>query len=434
MIKPSLFFALIVAAIGTVCASVCRADLPVVTVLHTFGPGGPSDLTPSHSANSDGARPEAPLVQGADGTLYGTTSTGGAHGTGVVFKISADGSGYTVLHSFGPLDGLFTNDTNADGGRPSGALVIGSGALYGVTAAGGPKGSGTVFKLQPDGSGFTVLRSFDPKGELYHNDGGASPLGLTLGAGGTLFGAAELGGEGRGLIFRMLPSGKNFHIIHSFDDPVSVEGVSINDGGAIPSAAVTLGTDGTLYGTTNIGGTAGYGIIYKMDADGKRFTVLHTFRRKDGGYKNTGAFPSGPLTLGPDGFFYGCTRQGGLSDGGIAYKISTDGAVFTVLHTFSDPSFENADGALPAGPLVFGSGGSLYGVSGGGGETGSGTLFKVNTQGTKFFTLHDFSAAADGSSPTSLMPGRDGSLYGVSTNGGANGNGTIFRVTFPKSK
>lgn len=433
MIKFCFPFFLLLAALGGFCSLAYRADLPAVTVLHTFGPGGLGDLTPLHNANSDGARPEAPLVQGADGTLYGTTSTGGAHGTGVVFKIGADGTGYTVLHSFGSLDGLFTNDTNADGGRPSGALVLGKdGTLYGVAAVGGPKGSGTVFSLKPDGSRFMVLHSFDPKGDLYHNDGGASPLGLTIAADGTLFGVAELGGEGRGLIFRMMPNGKNFHVIHSFDDPEQ-EG-NINDGGAIPSAAVTLGPDGTLYGTTSIGGTAGNGVVYKMEVDGKRFTVLHTFRRKDGDYKNNGAFPNSSLMLGPDGFLYGCTRQGGASDGGIVYKISTDGAIFTVLHTFSDPSSENADGTLPAGPLVFGSGGYVCGVAGGGGETGGGTLFKVKAQGTKFFTLHDFSAAAEGSSPTGLTPGRDGSLYGVSTNGGANGNGTIFRVTFPKSK
>ena len=135
----------------------CRADLPAVTVLHTFGPGGPGDLTPAHDVNPDGAEPEAPLVQGPDGTLYGTAASGGAHGTGTVFKISADGSGFTLLHSFGPLDSLFTNDTNADGGRPSGALIIGKdGALYGVTALGGPKGSGTVFRMAPDGSGLVV--------------------------------------------------------------------------------------------------------------------------------------------------------------------------------------------------------------------------------------------------------------------------------------
>ena len=174
----------------------CRADLPALTVLHTFGPGGAGDLTPSHDANLDGARPEAPLVQGADGTLYGTASSGGLHGTGVVFKISANGAGFTLLHSFGPLDALFTNDTNPDGGRPGGALVIGKdGALYGVTAVGGPKGSGTVFKLNTDGSGFTVLRSFDPKGELYHNDSGASPLGLTLGADGMLLASQSLAGK-----------------------------------------------------------------------------------------------------------------------------------------------------------------------------------------------------------------------------------------------
>ena len=432
MIHPRFLFAVLLTTTSTFCIPVCRADLPAVTVLHTFSPAGRDDLVPAHHANADGAEPDAPLVQGLEGTFYGTTSSGGAHGTGTVFKISADGTGFMLLHSFGALDALFTNDTNPDGGRPSGALVIGKdGALYGVTAIGGPKGSGTVFKLHSDGSRFTVLRSFDPKGELYHNDGGASPLGLTLGADGTLVGVAELGGEGRGLIFKMAMNGKNFHVIHSFDDPVQ-EG-NVNDGGAIPSAAVTFGPDGLLYGTTNIGGTAGYGVLYKMQTDGKRFTVLHTFRRKDGDYKSNGAFPSGPLALGPDHSFYGCTRQGGASDGGITYKMNADGTGFRVLHTFTAPGSGGADGWSPSAP-VLGTDGRLYGVSAGSGDTGQALLFKVAPDGMKFFLTHHFSEEEGTGANAGMTLGHDGNLYGVSTNGGANGSGTIFRVTLPVAK
>ena len=435
MIKLHLRFAVFLTALSAVCPFACRADLPTLTVLHTFSPGGPGDLTPSHDANQDGAKPEAPLVQGPDGAFYGTTPSGGAHGTGVIFKINADGTGFIVLHSFGPLDALFTNDANADGCRPTGAIVIGKdGALYGVAGQGGPKGSGTVFTLNKNGSGFKVLHSFEAKGDLYHNDGGADPLGLTVGPGQTLYGVAELGGEGRGLVFKMTQDGKEFHVLHTFDDATYNGSVNVNDGGAIPSAAVIIGDDGALYGTTNIGGREGYGVIYKIEVGSRRCSILHNFRRKDGDYKNNGAFPDGPLRKGPNHFLYGCTRQGGASDGGIVYKISQDGTAFTVLRTFSDPYSDNENGDHPAGPLAFGTDGYLYGLSGGGGEAGAGTLFKVTLDGAKFFTLHDFTIIEGGYTRTGLTLGRDGNLYGVSTNGGANKTGTIFRVTFPAAK
>ena len=411
----------------------CHADLPTLTVLHTFELSGPGDLTPSHNANSDGSRPDAPLTQGPDGAFYGTAPEGGTHGTGVIFKINPDGTGFTLLHSFGPLASLFGNETNADGGRPNGALVFGKdGTLYGATGQGGPDGSGTVFKMNPNGSGFTVLHSFEPKGELYHNEGGADPLGVTLGADGTLYGVAELGGDGRGLIFKLTPDGKKFQVIHGFDDPESHD--NSNKGGAIPSAVPVIGPGNILYGTTNIGGNTGYGIIYKMDIDGKHFTILHQFQRKGGDYKNNGVFPNGPLTLGTDGFLYGCTRQGGAFDSGAAYKMSADGAAFMVLHTFSDYNLGSTDGSLPYGPLVFSTDGHLYGLTSVGGEIGIGTLFKITADGAKFFTLHDFSPAEGGGAQAGLTLGRDGNLYGLSTNGGANKTGTIFRVTLPAAK
>jgi len=401
-----------------------RADLPALTVLHTFAPAGPDDMTPAHHANAEGARPEAPLVQDRDGALYGTATDGGIHGTGAVFRVETNGTKFAVLHSFGPLDTLFGNDTNPDGARPSAALVCGKeGTLYGVTTLGGPGGSGTVFRLNPDGTGFRVLRSFEAKGDLYHNEGGASPLGLTLGPDSLLYGVAALGGSGRGLLFRLTTDGKNFSVLHSFSNP-DYDG-NVNTGGSIPTAAIIFGPENCLYGTTNTGGKHGYGVLYKVNADGKHFTVLHEFERK---VKDNGVFPSGPLVFGPDGALHGATRQGGDADAGTLYKISTDGTVFTLLHTFSAVRADSADGSLPGGPLVFGSDGFAYGVSGIGGRAGNGILYKINTVGTKFFALHDLSAAEGGGS-TGLTRGADGNLYGVSANGGVNRTGTLFRIT-----
>ena len=425
--RSFLLFALLLSISNLILP--CHADLPTLTVLHTFAPGGSGELTPSHEINLDGSRSEGLLVQGHDGAFYGTTTTGGAHGTGVIFKISADGSSFAVLHSFGPLGTLFVNDTNADGCYPMAALVCGKdGTLYGAATQGGPGGSGTVFKLSPDGSGFAVLHSFEAKEEMFHNSGGASPLGLTLGPDSALYGVAELGGSGRGLLFRLTTDGGNFRVLHSFDN-VDPDG-NVNEGGSIPSAAVVFGHDSLLYGTANIGGRSGCGVIFRMGPDGKHFTVLHNFQRK---VSSNGVFPSGSLTLGTDSTLYGSARQGGGADGGILYKINANGTGFTILHTFSNPSTQSGDGWRPSG-LVFGSEGMLYGVSAGAGENGGALLFKIRPEGAKFFLVHNFSPEEGSGNDTGLILGSDGNLYGVSTNGGANKTGTIFRVTLHPAK
>ena len=412
----------------------CRAA--PLTVLHTFSAGGLDNMRAADHKNADGARPDAPLLQGRDGALYGTTPSGGASGTGTVFKINPDGTGFALLHSFGPLDALFVNASNWDGAWPGGALVqAADGTLYGTATQGGPKGSGTVFTLKPDGTGFKVLHAFGAKGELYANGDGARPVGLTLGGDGLLYGAAVLGGrDGKGLVFRLNPDGAGFQALHLFRSLSA--GGNKNDGGALPTAAPVFGRDGALYGTTNIGGKSGYGIVYRLTADGKRFEVLHQFQRRGPGFEANGVFPQGPLTPSLDGSLYGGTHQGGADDGGILFKIGQDGAGFTVLHTFLR---SGDDGWLPGAAPLLGTDGRLYGVAGAGGVNGSGTLFWASPDGLKFVVLHDFAAPdaayhnADGAYPRAgLLQGRDGALYGVAAGGGPEGTGTVFRLVPPQ--
>jgi uncharacterized repeat protein (TIGR03803 family) len=107
-------------------------------VIHTFGAPG------------DGAHPRGTLFQGTDGALYGLTSAGGTTGSGVIFKLTTDGNGYTILHQFGGAPN--------DGANPMGTLVPDVGnVLYGTTFLGGNTGNGTIFKINPDGSGYNTL-------------------------------------------------------------------------------------------------------------------------------------------------------------------------------------------------------------------------------------------------------------------------------------
>jgi uncharacterized repeat protein (TIGR03803 family) len=185
--------------------------------------------------------------------------------------------------------------------------------------------------------------------------------------------------------------------------------------GSNPTTGLVQGFDGNLYGTTDAGGTIGWGTAFKITNDGQ-LTSLYSFSLTDG---------SGPLklTLGTDGFFYGPTIQAGLYGWGTLVKISPDG-VFTKLHDFT----HRADGARPASPLVQTADGNFYGVTGLGGANNKGTVFRMTPAG-KVVTIYNFAGSTDGASPSAgLAQGRDGNLYGTTPGGGANKVGTIFRL------
>jgi uncharacterized repeat protein (TIGR03803 family) len=155
------------------------------TVIHSFGAG------------TDGEEPQAALVQGKDGFLYGTTPYGGTNQEGMIFKLSTDGSVYTDIYDF-----LAYPDTS--GASPTAPLVQGNdGALYGTASGsgGGGYGVGTVFKLNTDGSGFTVLYTFL---DTAYANGSEPEAALLQGKNGSFYGTTESGGDlGFGTIFAL---------------------------------------------------------------------------------------------------------------------------------------------------------------------------------------------------------------------------------------
>jgi len=151
-------------------------------------------LLKSFGTPGTGGYPVAGLLQGSDGALYGTAQSGGSLGNGTVFKLNPDGTGFTVLKNF---------DSSTTGGYPQAGLLQGTdGALYGTASQGGSLGYGTVFKLNPDGTGFTVLKNFDNS-----TTGGYLHAGLLQGTDGALYGTAYQGGSsGVGTVFRLVLS------------------------------------------------------------------------------------------------------------------------------------------------------------------------------------------------------------------------------------
>jgi uncharacterized repeat protein (TIGR03803 family) len=168
---------------------------------------------------------------------------------------------------------------------------------------------------------------------------------------------------------------------------------------------------------------------------GQTFTNFHHFTSLNNQGVNTdGAYPTGDLIL-VGGAFYGTTSQGGTTGRGTVFKVNTNGTGFVVLHNFStsDSSGKNSDGAYPLSGLALG-GNTLYGTASGGGSAAAGTVFKINVDGSGFATLHSFTANdpatgtnSDGSAPWARLILSNGILYGTATQGGNAGLGTVFK-------
>lgn len=187
--------------------------------------------------------------------------------------------------------------------------------------------------------------------------------------------------------------------------------------GREPFAALIQGSDGNFYGTTTSGGT-GDGTIFQITPAGVE-TVLHSFA---GG--SDGSQPQAGLLQGSDGNFYGTTLYGGGNNAGTVFKLTSAG-VETVLYSFGG----GGDGSLPYGSLTQGSDGNLYGTTHSGGANGNGTVFKITLVGQET-VLYSFANGGDGSQPYGgLIQGIDGNFYGTTTAGGTNNIGTVFKIT-----
>jgi len=356
----------------------------------------------------------SPLLQDAQGRLLGSRLTGGANGMGEVFRTEENGSGFTPLHEF-PV-------TASDGKTPAGLLLAGDGQLYGGTVAGGTGGlfgdHGVLYRMNTDGSGYTILRHLDTQ-----SDGRQMLAALLQDTHGVLYGVLRNGGTatlaegGNGTVFRMNTNGTGFTVLHVFISPVIIP--SSTDG-YDPKDALIEGPDQMLYGTTYQGGTARRGTVFRIGKDGSGYQIIRHFQ-SDG----TGSHPESRLLYGSDGYLYGTTdssspttavviyklkpdgseyrvlgkfggarlRQGAFvempdgllygtaSDGGrpipasgYLFRIAKDGGDFEVLHEFL-PTAPN--GRSPWGGFLKGRDGALYGTTLAGGANGGGTIFKL---------------------------------------------------------
>jgi uncharacterized repeat protein (TIGR03803 family) len=391
--------------------------------------GGRETVLYSFSGGLDGAQPQAGLLADASGALYGTAEVGGGSSDdGTVYKLTPSKSGYaeTILHTF--VGG------NDDGAYPFGALVADTtGALYGSTLYGGPADNGTIYKLTPSGTTYVVSFLYGFNGG---NDG-ANPLGaLILDKHGALYGTTQNGGaSGFGIVFKLTRSGSAYkrHILHVFRG---------GKDGATPRAKLLPSQSGALYGTTlngggagcDFSGQAGCGIVYELLPSGRKYKEIVLYRFQGG---KDGANPYGDLIADSNGVLYSTTgRGGGTGCGGTGcgtvFKLTPNpSGTYTesVLYRFKGGN----DGLGPTAGLVAGANGALYGTTILGGTANNGTVYVMTPSGPGFkhSVLHRFEGSpSDGStSGADLIFGADGALYSTTQGGGNSGSGTVFRMT-----
>jgi uncharacterized repeat protein (TIGR03803 family) len=272
---------------------------------------------------------------------------GGCFSRGTVFKLDPKTGGTEVLHSFG--------GAAQEGWHPQGCLSIGpDGTLYGTTFSGGASDGGTVFRVGCAGNGYQVLYSFGCDETAPRHAAGD----LVIGSDGWLYGATVFGGQfGFGTVFRLDPGAATCEILHSF-------GQGSRDG-LMPRGGLAL-RDGIIYGTTSDSASQrGYGTVFKLNTDGRKYCILHRFNY------GTAMFPRGGVVVGPDGALYGTTARG-QDCCGTVFRLNPDGSGFAVLHPFS----ELPDGVrAPAGPLLLTSDANLCGIAQCGGSENWGAVF-----------------------------------------------------------
>jgi uncharacterized repeat protein (TIGR03803 family) len=324
------------------------------------------------------------LAQGRDGSLYGTTTQGGANSRGAIFKSTLNGT-VTLLHSFNLTDGA----------SPQGGLTLAAdGNFYGATPSGGTDSAGVIFKITSSGT-FTVIYNF-----TRGTDGGFPKISPVPGNDGALYGTTGVGGS---IFYKVTTAGVL---------------TPLGSLSAETYGPLTLSTDGKFYGVTNVGGTNNVGTAFSVTTTGVVKTIFNFAA-------STGSLPYGPLMLSADGNFYGTAYTGGSLGGGVVYKLTPTG-VYTVLHSFNNT--DRSQGLNPTTGLIQGSDGFLYGVTSGGGAHLFGTMFKIKTDSTGYADILDFDGSHGAVPYSQPLLHTNGTIYGQTNAGGAHNDGVIYSL------
>ncbi len=366
-----------------------------------------------HFRTSEGKNPMGNLIQATDGYLYGTTQSGGDMDGGTIFRLKPDGTAFKVIYNLSALTGKAPRGgvTQADNGK-----------LYGIAPVGGFYGSGTIFSINTDGSGFSVLFHLNDQAPVRS---GVSLVGeLVQGPDGFLYGAARFGGDftygtlfkintdgsgftkivnfngtttgmvpasdvlfstngkvygmtaggglhAQGTIYAVNPDGTNYVQIFSFEDTNSESSPL----GSHPFGKLTEGNDGFLYGCTAQGGSNGKGTIFKVDKNGTGFQILVNLDAR-------ASYPAyGPLVESTPGDFFGMTSMGGNANKGAIFKVNSSGD-FRIISDFPQEQ------TSPRNLISDTAGDYYYGITQANSLETGGSIFRVSASGASYMLLY----------------------------------------------
>lgn len=384
---------------------------------------------------TDGSAPVGTGLVALNGELYGTTGTGG-DGSGCNGSNSGCGTAFEFDPSTGVERPIYSFQGNSDGAIPRGSLIVVNGTMYGVTYHGGGTATGCG---DYHGLGCGTLYTITTSGaenvlHVFNAAGdGHNPYAAVVNVNGTLYGTTPLGGtasSGSGTVYSYNVATRNEAVVHSFSGGTD---------GASPDDDLTY-AGGRLYGVTEYGGagsgalcvSTGCGTVFAIKTSTGQESVLHVFT---GG--SDGAFPDSGGLVYDNGVLYGTTggaltKRCRLPCGNVfALNISTGNV--TALHTFKG----GTDGMGPFGDLLLFKR-YLYGTTTAGGGSGCstkyakgcGTIFRVSTSGSGYTVLHRFKGGTvDGWFPQTNLMAFHGAIYGTTYYGGPNAYGTIFAIT-----
>lgn len=361
------------------------ANTGEITILHAF-----------QRNDNNGMRPNAAPLIVNDTVLYGTTTDGGVHNQGVLFRYDITNNIFYKLTDF---------NGSALGERPEGQLTLASdGYLYGTTSFGGINNDGTIFRHNLTNAETEKVADFDK------DVSGEHPVSKLVEVNGYLIGTCENGGVNeKGTIFSYNLSAEELHPLLSFSTP---------EGPAHPRSRVTKGAGNTFYFVSTKGGTHNNGVLAKYDLSTGDLTSLHDF-----GDHEDGRRPQSKLHIDEEGVIYGMTTEGGRYNRGIVFRYDTTTSTYEKKWDFEGNYF----GSRPKRELIYNDHQEkIYGFADGG-HYNEGILFSADPSTNEYGIAHHFSYVTDGASPLGrTVKGREGQLYGVCSSGGENEAGTLW--------
>lgn len=397
--------------------------LAVVLAIPSTAQAQTFDVLYNFTGGLDGAGPWGPLAMDKTGSFYiGTMSGGNNTDSGAASKLKSL-SGNWLLQPLYDFNGGI-----GDGFQPQ-LVVAPNGVVFGATQAGGPANCGMVFQLSPGPTVPPTALAPWSKTILHMFAGGSdgcNPFSAPiLDSEGNLYGTTTDSGAPNyaGVVYELVHSGQSYteKILYTFSGP----------DGSVPAPGLVADSSFTnLYGVTQIGGSQGYGTVFRLTNTGSGWTetVLYNFHNSSDGQQ-----PQAGLAMDASGNLFGASAMGGNGGGGTVFELMRSGESYTYHELYGlQCDYPSCIGPY-LGYLTLDSAGNLYGTTLNEGANTYGSVFELSpSSGSYTFTaLHDFSLGRDdGGFPNGgVIRDVAGNLYGTAANGGTYDSGVIFRIT-----